>query len=51
MGIGARTIAVATGRHSTEELGAMSPWRVLPQLPPPDAFMAILTGTEMTTDV
>jgi phosphoglycolate phosphatase-like HAD superfamily hydrolase len=49
--IGARTIAVATGPYSTEELSAISPWRVLPQLPLPHAFMAILTGTEVTTDV
>ncbi len=49
--IGARTIAVATGRYSMEELSAISPWRVLPQLPQPHAFMAILTGTEVTTDV
>lgn len=49
--IGARTIAVATGQYSTEELSAVSPWRVLPQLPPPPAFMAILTETEVTTDV
>jgi phosphoglycolate phosphatase-like HAD superfamily hydrolase len=49
--IGARTIAVATGRHTPEELSMASPWRVLPELPPAPTFMAILTGTEVTTDV
>jgi phosphoglycolate phosphatase-like HAD superfamily hydrolase len=49
--IGARTIAVATGRHSAEELSLASPWRVLAQLPPPADFMAILTETKVTTDV
>jgi phosphoglycolate phosphatase-like HAD superfamily hydrolase len=40
--IGARTIAVATGGYSVEELEAHDPWRVFSELPPPDAFMRLL---------
>jgi phosphoglycolate phosphatase len=49
--IGARTVAVATGQYSMSELGAASPWRVLPQLPPAPEFLAMLRETEVTTDV
>jgi phosphoglycolate phosphatase len=48
--IGARTIAVATGEYSMSELEAVSPWRVLPQLPPARDFLAQLRETEVTTD-
>ena len=40
--IGARTIAVATGGYSIEELEAHNPWRTLPELPDPRAFDALL---------
>lgn len=40
--IGARTVAVASGRHSAEELGACEPWLVLDELPPPETFAAML---------
>jgi phosphoglycolate phosphatase len=40
--IGARTIAVATGVHDLARLGATRPWRLLPQLPPPGDFLALL---------
>lgn len=40
--IGARTIAVATGGYTAEELAAHAPWRVLPQLPPVDEFMRLV---------
>ena len=36
--IGARTIAVATGTYSVEELSVHSPWWVLPTLPTPIEF-------------
>ncbi len=37
--IGARVIAVATGGYSVEELGPLSPWWLLPELPPADQFL------------
>lgn len=37
--IGARTIAVATGRYSVEELQVHSPWWVVPTLPSPTEFI------------
>lgn len=40
--IGARTIAVATGGYTLEELHAHHPWRGLDELPPPDAFMRLI---------
>ena len=42
LSIGARTIAVATGRHSVEELASHSPWWAVGRLPAPDAFIAKL---------
>jgi phosphoglycolate phosphatase-like HAD superfamily hydrolase len=40
--IGARTIAVATGGYSVEELEARQPWNVVAELPPPEEFMSLL---------
>src|SRR5438132_667246 len=40
--IDARTIAVATGGYSLEELAAHRPWKVLAELPPPAAFMDLI---------
>lgn len=40
--IGARTIAVATGAYSVDQLAATQPWHVLAQLPPPDAFCRLV---------
>jgi phosphoglycolate phosphatase-like HAD superfamily hydrolase len=40
--IGARTIAVATGGYSVEELHAHAPWRVFNELPPPVEFMQLI---------
>ncbi|MBP2627114.1 MAG: hypothetical protein H6Q68_1825 [Firmicutes bacterium] len=37
--IGARTIAVATGTYSVQELSAHSPWWVVPSLPSPVEFL------------
>jgi phosphoglycolate phosphatase len=49
--IGARTIAVATGRHTTDELAALDPWRTLAELPPADEFLELLGETEVPADV
>lgn len=42
--IGARTIAVATGGYSLEELEEHGPWRAFAELPAPDAFAALIDG-------
>jgi phosphoglycolate phosphatase len=40
--IGARTVAVATGGYSIEELEAHHPWRVFNELPPPEEFIRLI---------
>jgi len=40
--IAARTIAVATGGYSVDELSAHRPWRVFEQLPPPAEFLELI---------
>jgi phosphoglycolate phosphatase-like HAD superfamily hydrolase len=40
--IGARTIAVASGWHSVDDLSATEPWLVLERIPPPDEFRTLL---------
>jgi phosphoglycolate phosphatase-like HAD superfamily hydrolase len=40
--IGARTIAVATGGYSMEELAAHRPWRLVAQLPAADEFLQLI---------
>jgi phosphoglycolate phosphatase-like HAD superfamily hydrolase len=40
--IGARTIAVATGGYTMDELTRHAPWRVWPALPPPPEFVRLL---------
>jgi phosphoglycolate phosphatase-like HAD superfamily hydrolase len=40
--IDARTIAVATGGYTVDELKAHEPWRVFAELPPPQEFMRLL---------
>jgi phosphoglycolate phosphatase-like HAD superfamily hydrolase len=40
--IGARTIAVATGGYSVEELEAHRPWRLFAELPSPPDFVRLL---------
>lgn len=47
--IGARTIAVATGVHSAEELATHGPWRTLSSLPSPDEFERLI-DTEADAD-
>jgi phosphoglycolate phosphatase-like HAD superfamily hydrolase len=40
--IGARTIAVATGGYTLEELQPHRPWRIFSELPPPPDFIALI---------
>ena len=40
--IKARTIAVATGGYSVDELSAHRPWRVFEELPPPAEFLELI---------
>jgi phosphoglycolate phosphatase-like HAD superfamily hydrolase len=42
--IGARTIAVATGGYSLEELQSHRPWRMFSELPRPEDFTALIEG-------
>jgi phosphoglycolate phosphatase-like HAD superfamily hydrolase len=40
--IGARTIAVATGGYTLEELQSHGPWRAFNELPPADDFLELI---------
>jgi phosphoglycolate phosphatase-like HAD superfamily hydrolase len=40
--IGARTIAVATGGYTVDELAPHQPWRVYPELPPVGEFVRLI---------
>jgi phosphoglycolate phosphatase-like HAD superfamily hydrolase len=40
--IGARTIAIASGSHTLEQLAAAEPWALLEQLPEPAAFRRLI---------
>jgi len=40
--IGARTVAVATGGYSLEELASHAPWRVFAELPSADEFVRLI---------
>jgi phosphoglycolate phosphatase-like HAD superfamily hydrolase len=40
--IRARTIAVATGGYTAEELQTHNPWQVLAELPPPSEFLQLI---------
>ena len=44
--IGARTIAVATGGYSLDELSEHQPWRVFAELPPPVEFAELIDGDQ-----
>lgn len=35
-------VAVATGVHTLDELAALQPWRAVPQLPEPEAFLSLV---------
>jgi phosphoglycolate phosphatase-like HAD superfamily hydrolase len=48
--VGARTIAVATGGYTVEELEPHRPWRLYPELPPPDEFIRIIDAAVASTD-
>ena len=47
--IGVRTIAVATGGYSVEELRAHHPWQLFEELPPPDEFLRLVGLGKPTT--
>jgi phosphoglycolate phosphatase-like HAD superfamily hydrolase len=52
--IGVRTIAVATGGYSVEELREHQPWQLFEELPPPGEFLRLIgvsaaAGSERTT--
>ena len=47
--IGARTIAVATGGYTIDELAAHRPWRVFAELPPPLEFAGLIDGARDRT--
>ena len=47
--IGARTIAVATGGYSLEELEAHHPWRAFNQLPPAEEFARVIDQARAAT--
>lgn len=49
--IEARAIGVATGSYSVAELSTLAPWRVWPELPSADRFIAVLRGREELADV
>jgi phosphoglycolate phosphatase-like HAD superfamily hydrolase len=40
--IGARTVAVATGGYTLDELSSHHPWRVFGELPPADEFVRLI---------
>jgi phosphoglycolate phosphatase len=46
--IGAKTIAVATGGYTFDELASHGAWRIFAELPPPDEFLALI-GVEART--
>jgi phosphoglycolate phosphatase-like HAD superfamily hydrolase len=46
--IGAKTIAVATGGYTADELATYRPWRIFHELPPPDEFLGLI-GIEAPT--
>jgi phosphoglycolate phosphatase-like HAD superfamily hydrolase len=46
--IGVRTIAVATGGYSVEELREHRPWQLFAELPPADEFLRLVGLSERT---
>jgi phosphoglycolate phosphatase len=40
--IGAKTIAVATGGYTIDELATHAPWQIFEELPPPDDFLRLI---------
>jgi phosphoglycolate phosphatase-like HAD superfamily hydrolase len=49
--IGARTVAVATGGYTVEELSQHRPWRVFVELPPADEFVRLIDEAVETDQV
>jgi phosphoglycolate phosphatase len=49
--IGARPVAVATGRHTIDELTAAGAWLTLAELPPADDFLVLLCEAKEPADV
>jgi phosphoglycolate phosphatase-like HAD superfamily hydrolase len=47
--IGVRTIAVATGGYSVDELREHHPWQLFEELPPPGEFMRLVGIAQRTT--
>ena len=47
--IGARTIAVATGGYTVDELRPLRPWRIFETLPEPVAFARLIDGNDQHT--
>lgn len=47
--IGAKTIAVATGGYTYDELQAHSPWRVMHELPPAARFLELIGAAHPTS--
>jgi phosphoglycolate phosphatase-like HAD superfamily hydrolase len=45
--IDSRTIAVATGGYSVEELSVHRPWRVFEELPPPVEFLRVIDAGQL----
>lgn len=46
--VGARTLVVATGGYDLDELMAHQPWHGCTELPPPEAFLALVDGVRGT---
>jgi phosphoglycolate phosphatase len=46
--IGARTVAVATGGYSIDELESHGPWRAFTELPPADEFIQLIDKARAT---
>jgi phosphoglycolate phosphatase-like HAD superfamily hydrolase len=44
--IGAKTVAVATGEFTEDELREYGPWRTIDSIPDPESFLAILEGAD-----
>src|SRR5688572_19532560 len=47
--IDARTVAVATGGYTLEELASHAPWKVFAELPPPEEFVRLIDGALAST--
>jgi len=48
--VGARTIAVATGGYTIEELETHRPWRLYAELPSPEEFLRVIDEADASRD-